>query len=599
MKVIDDMIEVDIVINQLMNDLEKAFNIKYIKKPIIALSKFSEYAYAGSGQYQNQKTKKFDYYLVLNDLYFLYENGKYYANTQNIELLKMRIAHELVHILSFTNGKGGIDDSHEYEMNSLNNRKIDKSKFNYNESLNEGMTQMFTDYALGKTTNSFCDGYFDFKKISQLLEYLFGKDVMIASYFNHSGLLKKGMNNYCDGLYETINKKLTFANYISASMPHLNINEKYNADLKIENDICKSLRNNIFYECLELIISNLIIPWLKNQDSETMQKEVEALLEIFNDNITLKNRIMFFLMKNYKSDISESLQKTKTDIVIENIVAMNNNVNYELLDNGFIINKSTNKTVPYNEQLYEYFYSKCVDEKYWNELEKAYSKPHLSRNTIKVSISENMPLKQRRIKMMTLKQFMRKKGYIVLNNLDCLDKGTYFEINYINERLTMSDIEYLNKNYTVVCLPGDYSNVLQIIDKKTNLVVTSDSLISKCKIAYKIATLGLSSTLNQDKWEKFTKLAENQISTTGMIKKSNEYYNNPFYSLFKEGYGCEWFYEYIKKIPVTLDVKNMDLYLSENEMNESKSLLNSKKENKKLSQLFTSFVEINYKHNKK
>ena len=43
----------------------------------------------------------------------------------------------------------------------------------------------------------------------------------------------------------------------------------------------------------------------------------------------------------------------------------------------------------------------------------------------------------------------------------------------------------------------------------------------------------------------------------------------------------------------------MDLYLSENEMNESKSLLNSKKENKKLSQLFTSFVEINYKHNKK
>ena len=194
---------------------------------------------------------------------------------------------------------------------------------------------------------------------------------------------------------------------------------------------------------------------------------------------------------------------------------------------------------------------------------------------------------------------MGKKGYVVLNNLDYLDKETYFEINYINERLTMSDIEYLNKNYIVVCLPGDYSNVLQIVDKKTNLVVTSDSLISKCKIAYKIATLGLLSTINQDKWEKFTKIAEKQITTTGMIKKSNGYYNNPFYSLFGDGYGCEWFYEYIKRIPITLDVENQDLYLSENEMNESRTLLNLKKENEKMSQLFTSFVEINFKHNKK
>ena len=50
----------------------------------------------------------------------------------------------------------------------------------------------------------------------------------------------------------------------------------------------------------------------------------------------------------------------------------------------------------------------------------------------------------------------------------------------------MEDIIYLNKNFIPVCLPGDYSNVLQIINKETNRVVSSELLTGKCKVAYKI-----------------------------------------------------------------------------------------------------------------
>lgn len=433
--------------------------------------------------------------------------------------------------------------------------------------------------------------------IVQLLMYLFGRDVMASSYFNHSDLLNRGMNNYCSGLFEIINKKLTLANYVSSHMKHTNVNSNYNADLKIENDICRSLKTDIFYECLELLIANLIIPWIKNKDSDDMKKEIKSLLELFDDNVTLKNRIIYFLMKNYKTYVPQLYKNSKTDFVVENIVSMNNDIKYQLLDDGSIFDKEENRTVPYNEQLYEYFYSKNVDENYWNILENSFNKAHSSNNAIKLYIGNDKSVSQRRIIMITVKQFMKSKGYVILSDLDYLDKGTDFEVMYINEKLTMSDIEILNKNYTAVCLPGDYLNVLQIIDNKTKRVIELNSLITKCRVAYKIATLGLSSELYQNEWNNFTKIAENQISTSGMIKKCQKYYNNPFFSLFNDGYGCEWFYEYMRRIPITVDVEKQELYLLENEMNNS--MLNAEMDNEKLSQLFVNFVEKNNKHERK
>lgn len=594
MNIVNDKVEIEVT--QLMKKLENVFGLKYVKKPIIISNKYNGNFFAGSSQVQNNYTKEFSYYLVLNNLYCSRENGKYYVYAKNTDLLKMRITHELVHLLAFLNGKNGIENGRYYELNCANKQNNGKVKLEYNLSLNEGMTQMFTDYALGKTTNFIADGYFDYKKIAQILSYFFGGDVMISSYFGHSDMLKKVMDSYCNGLYDLINRKLTFASYIHSFMPHFNVKDNLNANLKIETDICKSLRNDIFDECLELIISNLFIPWIKNKDSQDMKKEVETFLEIFNDNITLKNKVMFYLMKNYKNDTSKSFEKTQTDITIEHIIAMNNDVEYDILDNGLIINKSTNKIVPYNERLYEYFYSKKIDESYWNMLENAFNAVHSSNNTIKINIDDNKSLKQRRILLMTVKQFMKKNGYVILNDLDCLDTGNNFELSYVNEKLTMSDIIYIIKNYSAVCLPQNNSNILKIIDRKTNREVVSSSLISKCRVAFKVGILGLSSPLYQDKWDEFTKITENQISSTGMIKKVRDY-NNPFYSLFNDGYGCEWFYEYMRKIPISCDVKNQEVYLSENEMNNS--MLSAEMENDKLSQLFTSFAESFDKHKNK
>ena len=101
-------------------------------------------------------------------------------------------------------------------------------------------------------------------------------------------------------------------------------------------------------------------------------------------------------------------------------------------------------------------------------------------------------------------------------------------------------------------------------------------------------TVGLGSTVYQDKWEQFTSVAERQIEETGMIKKSPLYGNNPFLGIFKDGYGCECFYNYMLRIPINFDRIRQDLYLTENEMNNS--IMNVENENQKLVSSFSSFA---------
>ena len=565
---------IEIDIDELIVNIENALSMRLSQKPMFVLAHFSN----------NRPLGTHNFTIYLNDVYFSCENGKYYVQDANAELLKMRLTHELVHMLSASYGKSGICSGIKYDFLD-NDGKL--RKYDENTGLNEGITQMFTDEVLDKVTNHFCDGYYDFKKIAQILKYLFGTNVMIDSYFNNSEVLKKGMNKYSNNLYEIINRKLTFANYIT-SMLHSDVNQAYNADFKVEKDICRSLRNMIFDECLELIIDNLIIPWLREKKQDDIKDEIKNLLEIFNDNTTIKNRVMYFLMKGYKIDnASLPTKSSKTDSIILHLIGVNNNEDYKILDDGNIIDMKSNIVVPYNEQLYEYFYSKIISKNDWELIEKNFCNFHASNNTIHISIS-GRTIKQRRMLMMALKQYMKKNKYILLNDLDSFDNGDKFEINYINEILTMNDIIYLYKNYTFVCLPGDVLNLLQIVDKKTNRVVTSDSLIGKCRMAYKIASLGLTSAVSEDKWKEFTDIAKNQISKTGMIKKSSLYSSNPFLGLFNDGYGCEWFYDYMRRIPIEFDRMKQELYLSENEMNTSMS--KNDEENERLSLLFCSFV---------
>lgn len=110
-------------------------------------------------------------------------------------------------------------------------------------------------------------------------------------------------------------------------------------------------------------------------------------------------------------------------------------------------------------------------------------------------------------------------------------------------------------------------------------------------MAYKIASLGLTSAVSEDKWKEFTDIVENQISKTGMIKKSSLYSSNSFLGLFNDGYGCEWFYDYMRRIPIEFDRMKQELCLSENEMNTSMS--KNDEENERLSLLFCSFVSTN------
>ena len=574
-----NVIKTEVDFDNLIKEFENKLSIKLIKKPNFLLHQFDKGKFAGTSADGST--------IYLNSIYFSYENGKYYVNSKNEDLLKMRIIHELMHVMSSQHGKSGIaSNDKKYKFNTRFARDY---VFDINDALNEGITQMFTDNLINKTTNRFCDGYYDFKKIAQLLKYLFGTEVMIDSYFNNSGLLEKGMNNYCPQLFEIINKKLTLANYIDSQMLHSDVDSSMNADLKIEKDICKTFREQSFNECLELIIDNLIIPWLKDKNKEEQEEEVKKLFEIFNDNITVKNRIMYYLLKGYKNDNDEMYyKKSQNDDNISNIISVNNNGEYEILDDGTIIQKETGKVVPYNEQLYEYIYSKTINKDYWDIINSAFMNNHPSNNRIIINL-DNKTIKQRRIIMMTLKQFMKKNNLVILNDIDSLDTGNQFELNYVNEKLEMDDILFLIHNYSIQCLSNNNMSVLQVIDKKTNKAVTSNSLISKCKLAYKISTLGLGSKEYQEQWEQFSNIAERQILETGMIKNSSEYINNPFLSLFNDAYGCEWFYDYMRRIPIKFDRTTQDLYLSENEMN--KSLEQNEEHNEELSIIFRTFAE--------
>lgn len=575
--------KIEINLDGIIDSVSKALSMTPRKKPKFELKELPKNFLAG--------VLKGGSMIYLNSLYFSCEKGKYYIDNCNGELLKMRFTHEVMHVFAYYgDNKCGIC-TNVNKYNFVNNFKSGYL-LDYNTALDEGITQMFADEFVGKVTNRFCDGYYLFKKIAQLLKYLFGTKVMIDSYFKHSGSLEKNINNYCKGLYELINRKLTLTCYINSMMKHIDINEDYNADLKIENDICNGLSNELFNECVELIINAFVIPWIKEQKKEDIEKEIKDLLAIFDDSVTIKNRVMFYLMKGYKHrDETVSLSDTKTDVVLANIIGINNLINYNTLADGTIFNVSANTPVPYDEALYEYIYSKIITKEDWEIIDKSFKNSSLSNNTIKISINNDKTIYQRRLFMITLKQYMKKNNYIVVNDLDYLDNGTEFEVNYINEELTMDDIIFLVNNYSMACLPNDPSNVIQVIDKKTNRAVSSYSLISKCKLAFKIGLLKLSSKKYQDEWKKFTDIAKRQISETGMIKKSIEYNNNPFLTLFSDGYGCEWFYDYMRQIPVEFDRIKQDLYLSENEMNMSR--LNSEEDNKRLSMIFSDYVTSN------
>ncbi len=576
-----DINRVEINIDGIIKTAEKELSISIPKKPMLSIGNYDERRYIGTDDDGST--------IYLNGLYFYTENGKYYVNTSNNDLLIMRLTHEIVHVFSNKYGKSGICTGDREKLYFLKNKIHAAYAFDPNEALNEGITQMFTDEVLGKETNRYADVYYEFKKIAQVLKYLFGSEVMKDSYFNHSGSLQRNMNRLSSNIFEIMNKKLTLSHYVSSLMPHGGINAKHNADLKIEKDICKSLKTNAFNECLELIIDNLLIPWIKSKNSEEMKEQIKDFLSIFDDSKTIKNRVMYYLMRGYKKKSPKlPTESSNSDITISHIIGYNNKVKYSISSDGSIVESSTSRIIPYDEQLYEYFYSKVIRDEYWQAIDKAFNNYSLNDNKITISI-EGKTITQRRMLLMAFKQYMKKKNIIVLNDVDSLDNGSRFEINYIHEKLTMEDIDYLRHNYTFVCLPGDPLNVLQVFDKKTNREVTSKVLIGKCKIAYKIASLGLASKENQQKWEEFTEIAGKHIANTGMIKRSYEFNNNPFLSLFNDGYGCEWFYEYIYGLPFyKMDVTKQELYLTENEMNNSK--LNNEEENEKLASLFTSFT---------
>ena len=70
-----------------------------------------------------------------------------------------------------------------------------------------------------------------------------------------------------------------------------------------------------------------------------------------------------------------------------------------------------------------------------------------------------------------------------------------------------------------------------------------------------------------------------------------------FLNLFHDGYGCEWIYDYIRKLPIDFDFSNQLLYLSENEMNNS--VVNNEYANYMLSQLLVKHIIKDSSYNRK
>lgn len=574
--------KIKIDLNSIISELERSLSIKLEKKPIVLLNEYGKDKAAASGSFNG------DDYLILNSLYFSDANDELYINSQNSDLLKIIITHELIHLLSKNKEKSDITGDRKYEFHGSYGNDNKNIKLDYNEALNEGITQLITERECNNSVGPFFNIYYEYKKIAEVLEYLFGYNVIYRSYFKQSGELKKGMNYYCENLFEKINEKLTYSYYLTSFMKHREIDSENVLFPKLEKEICKDLKNELFMESLELIINNLIVPWIKNINSSDVAIEVNNLLSLFNDNVELKNKVYYLLMKGCKENKTISTHiYSDTDKTISHIISYNNDNHYKILENGNIVDLSTNSIVPYDERLYEYFYSKHVSKDYYKRIESIFNNSSFSGNNINISIG-NGSIMKRKIFMLALKEYMKSKNIIILNDLDYLDYGSKFSISYVNEKLEMSDVIYLCNNFRSYYFQGDNSNIISVVNNEMNREVKSSSIMSLYKISNKIMLNNLAFYSYQDNWEDFFNTAYEQISNTGAIKKSLKYKNNPFLSLFNDGYGCEWFYKYMQRFSYLFDKINSDLFFSENEMNSS--LAKSSLENEKLSLILSEFI---------
>ena len=574
--------KIKIDLDYMISELEKSLSIKFNKKPIVLLNEYGKGKAAASGSFNG------DDYLILNSLYFSDVNGDIYINSSNADLLKIIITHELVHLFSNNNEKSGITGDKKYEFQGSYGNENKKINLDFNEALNEGITQMIAERECNNSVGPFFNIYYEYKKISEILDFLFGSNVIYRSYFKQSGELKRGMNNYCNNLFDKINEKLTYSYYLTSFMKDKKIDQDNISFPKLEKGICKDLKNELFMESLDLIINNLVVPWIKNVNSSDIATEINSFLELFNDNVELKNKVYYLIMKGCKENktIPTYLQ-TDTDKVVSHLIAYNNGGNYKILDDGNIIDLSTNSVIPYDERLYEYFYSKIISKDYYKYIEGLCNNASFSNNKINISIG-NFSIMKRRMIMLAIKEYMKSKNIIILNDLDSLDSGFRFSISYVNEKLEMSDVIYLCNNFSNYYFQGDNSNIIKIVSKDTNREVKSNSIMSLCKISYKIMLNNLASYNYQNKWDEFYNTAYDQISSTGTIKKSFKYNNNPFLTLFNDGFGCEWFYKYMQRFSFPFDKINSNLFYSENEMN--LSLAKSSLENEKLSLLISDFI---------
>ena len=168
--------KIEIDIDEIIKNLEESFSMSLPRKPILSIRNYDAGKYAGASNDGST--------IFLNSIYFYTENGKYYTNSSNIDLLKMRLTHELVHIFSNNFGKSGICSNDKNSKYVLNNRVGKGYLLDYNEALNEGITQMFTDETLDSTTRS--------KRI--LDAFGNGKNVIVVS--NHINAGGSDISNY-------------------------------------------------------------------------------------------------------------------------------------------------------------------------------------------------------------------------------------------------------------------------------------------------------------------------------------------------------------------------------------------------------------------
>lgn len=390
------------------------------------------------------------------------------------DLVNVELAHELLHSASRNNNYFGIN-----RIDSATNRV----------GLNEGITQMFAEDACGVVESKYTNGYSVIKNITKIMRLCIGNDAFYNSYFKHSNDLEiecKKLTN-SEEFYDEINKKLTDM-YILVSCISYDFNY---------NNMVKKIYASNMKVCIDLLIYNLILPKYNTLGVDEKKKFIQSVIELSNDDMFFHNYLIDALKTKLNMNEEEKqTEKSKTnrtskisEVYASAVFEAESNKSHISVDNDgviSVIDKKTKKVIrlPYDEKLYEYFYSIIYNNRFKNmsktiDIEKFFSKDNKDRT---FRFPKGLSLKDKKIYLSEFKRMASEKNIRVLNSIEDIDEKDYVEIESIHDVISFNELKTLLINY-------DLKKSLNTLgyyvarDRRTGKVVHDNTLLNQIKLA--------------------------------------------------------------------------------------------------------------------